>query len=880
MKNKLYFFASSIILLLLMFPQVVFSQSTTTTLTVDNSFNMGSGLLANGSTSKMAVQGDGKIVLLGNFNLVGGVSRSNIARINADGTTDTSFNPGTGFSQPFTANAVKIQSDGKIIVAGMFSMYNGTPRSSIVRINADGSLDTSFSTGTGTGGMSPTAIDIQSDGKIIVMGYGITTYNGSPVNHIFRLNADGTLDSSFVAKNFTTMSGFLSLSSLKVQSVSGADKILVGGNFTNYDGTLSSSIVRLNSDGSIDTSFTPQGNVTGSVSGIEVTSNGNVILLGGGAYYNGMPRQGVIILTPTGAIDTNFNSSGTGPTMAGSFMSPSQMLVRPDGKILISGMFTEYNGTAINGLALLNSDGTLDSGFNPNLGFGGNSPSTIALSGDGGFLIGGYFTTYNGTSLNGGFLKVDQTGALATTFMANTSVMSAFPPSIVVKQADDKIIIAGNFNVVNGTTKNFIARLNTDGSLDNNFNNGGVGPNGSVQAVSIQPNGKILIGGYFMSYNGTSRQGIARLNADGTLDTTFTPGTGFTSNGMMANIYAIETLSTGKILVGGAYFSNFDGNAVTNKNLIRLNADGTFDSTFNTNGLGVNSNMAVGVNVIREQADGKIIIGGGFGSYNGTTANGLLRLNADGTVDTSFTQSWGAGAGLNMGAAARFLIIQPNDSKIIVAGTLSSYNGTSRTNILRINTDGTLDTSFNAGSAGTVSMPFLAADGKLLVPGTFTSFNGTTINRLVRLNTDGTVDTSFTPGSTGATGAFSPSAPTRISYVLEQTDGKLLVAGNFSSYNGTARNVIVRLNPVVTSTLSVLNTEKKQLTIYPNPAQNFVTISNIKTGSVVELYDMTGKLLKTTKALGNSVTLDTTNHQNGIYLVKVDGQTSKLLISK
>lgn len=861
-----------------MFPQVVFSQSTTTTLTVDPSYNIGAGTIASGSTNKLAVQSDGKVVLLGNFNMVGGVSRSNIARINADGTTDTSFNPGTGFSQPFIASAVKIQSDGKIIAAGQFSMYNGTPRSSIVRINTDGSLDTTFNTGTGTT-MPPSTIEVQADGKIIVMGYGLTTYNGSPVNHIFRLNTDGTLDSSFVAKNFTSM-GFISLSSLKIQSVGGVEKILVGGYFTNYDGTLSSSIVRLNSDGSIDTSFTPQGNVTGNVSGIEVTSNGNVVLLGGGAYYNGMPRQGVIILTPTGAIDTNFNSSGAGPTMGGNSTSPNNMVVRPDGKILISGMFTEYNGTAINGLALLNSDGTLDSGFNPNLGFGGNSPSTIALSGDGGFLLGGYFTTYNGTSLNGGFLKVDQTGALATTFMANTSVMFAFTPSVVLKQADDKIIIAGNFNLVDGVSKNYIARFNTDGSLDTTFNNGGVGPNGSVQAVSIQPNGKILIGGYFMSYNGTSRQGIARLNTDGTLDTTFTPGTGFTSNGMIANIYSLETLSTGKILVGGASFSNFDGNAVTNKNLIRLNADGTFDNTFNPTGVGVNTNMVVGVNIIREQADGKIIIGGGFSSYNGTNANGLLRLNADGTVDTSFTQSWGAGAGLNMGGTARFLIIQPNDNKIIVAGTLSSYNGTSRTNILRLNTDGTLDTSFNAGTAGTLSWPMLATDGKLLIPGTFTSFNGTTINRLVRLNTDGTVDTSFTPGSTGASGTFSPSAPARISHVLEQTDGKLLVVGNFSSYNGTARNVIVRLNPVVTSTLSVLNTEKKQLTIYPNPAKNFVTISNIKTGSVVELYDMTGQLLKTTKAFGNSVTLDTTNYQNGMYLVKVDGQTSKLLISK
>ena len=306
---------------------------------------------------------------------------------------------------------------------------------------------------------------------------------------------------------------------------------------------------------------------------------------------------------------------------------------------------------------------------------------------------------------------------------------------------------------------------------------------------------------------------------------------------------------------------------------------GTYDSTFNTSGVGVNSAAMVGIYAIKEQADGKTLIGGTFTSFNGTNTNGFIRLNADGSVDTTFTQAWASGIGVNMGGSVRYLLIQPSDNKIIIGGSFTSYSGTARTNYARINTDGTLDTTFNAGTAGVGFLPLLLSDGRLVIPGSFTSFNGTTINRLVLLKTDGTVDTTFTPGTTGAAGAFNPLITTRVNYAMQQTDGNILLVGNFNSYNGTSRNVVVRLTPVVT-TLATSNPTINKYTLFPNPAKDFVTISNLNRGADVALFDITGKLLYQTKSFGTTLTINTSSYKNGMYLVKVDGQVIKLMISK
>ena len=177
------------------------------------------------------------------------------------------------------------------------------------------------------------------------------------------------------------------------------------------------------------------------------------------------------------------------------------------------------------------------------------------------------------------------------------------------------------------------------------------------------------------------------------------------------------------------------------------------------------------------QADGKVLVGGGFTTLGGQSRNGIGRLNADGTVDTSF----------NPGAGGSYpyvlcLALQA-DGKILVGGEFTTLGGQSRTNVGRLNADGTLDSAFNPGANKSVSSLALQPDGKILVGGDFTTLGGQTRNYLGRLNADGTVDSAFDPG-----------ASNEVSSLALQADGKILVGGGFTTLGGQTRNYIGRLN--------------------------------------------------------------------------------------
>src|SRR5262249_27852858 len=141
-------------------------------------------------------------------------------------------------------------------------------------------------------------------------------------------------------------------------------------------------------------------------------------------------------------------------------------------------------------------------------------------------------------------------------------------------QADGKMVIAGSFTAIGSTSRQYVARLNLDGTLDATFNASVVnGPNGSISQVARQSDGRFLVVGSFTSIGSTPRKGIARLNSDGSVDTTFDPGTG--SDGSLRTV-AVQ--ADGKILAGGLFHS-FNGDS-TRGYLVRLNSDGSIDPSF------------------------------------------------------------------------------------------------------------------------------------------------------------------------------------------------------------------------------------------------------------------------------------------------------------
>ena len=740
--------------------------------------NTGTG--ANNGVLTIVTQSDGKILLAGGFSTFNGTTANRIVRLNSDGTRDTAFTTNIGTGGNNTPMAIVEQSDGKILLAGYFTTWNGTTANRIVRLNSDGTKDTSFNTNTGTvPNNAPTSLATQSDGKILVGGL-FTTWNGTTVGRIVRLNSDGTRDTAFTTNTGT--GGNYSVDSIAIQS---DGKILLGGLFTTWNGTTVTRIVRLNSNGTRDTAFTTNTGTgaNSTVSSIVAQSDGKILVGGNFSTFNGTTVTRIVRLNSNGTRDTTFTTNtGTGANSA-----VDSIVTQSDGKILVAGDFTTFNGTTASGIVRLNSDGTADTAFVTNTGTGAASGSAdpIAIQSDGKILVGGSFSIWNGNTVNR-IVRLNSDGTADS-----QPGLSATVNSIAI-QSDGKILLGGAFINFDDVTVNRIVRLSSGGTRDTTFTtNTGTGANGAVDSIVTQSDGKILIIGQFTTFNGSTVNRTVRLNSDGTRDTAFTTniGTGAESGPDPTNpwddspgpsdIDSIAIQADGKILLGGR-FETWDSSTVNR--IVRLNSDGTRDTAFTTNtGTGANST----VYSIVAQTDGKILLAGGFNTLNGTTANRTVRLNSDGTRDTAFTTNIGTG-----GNSTVWSIAVQTDGKILVGGQFNTWNGTSALRIVRLNSNGTIDTAFNTnmgtGPNSNIYPIAIQSDGKILVGGNFTTWNGTTVTRIVRLNSNGTIDTAFNTNM--GTGANST-----VYSIVAQTDGKILVGGDFTTFNNSLRYRIARL---------------------------------------------------------------------------------------
>ena len=819
-----------------------------------NSLDLGHGYGdgANAMVRTSAVQPDGKIIIGGIFTVYSGTPRNGIARLNADGSLDTGFEPGTGAG---SVSSITLQPDGRIIIGGAFTSYNGTPRSRIARLNADGSLDTGFEPGTGTEGSQPIVAStaLQPDGKVIIGG-SFTSFNGTPRAGIARLNADGSLDTGFDPGTGVVGDFSATVYSTALQA---EGKIIIGGGFASYNGTPRNCLARLNADGSLDPGFDPGTGTGDQYSPVETTAlqpDGKIIIGGYFDSYNGTARNAMARVNANGSLDAGFDP-GTG---TGTYAPVHCTALQLDGKVIIGGDFDAYDGTPRKCIARLNANGSLDTGFDPGSGVVGGAiqiVNTTTLQPDGKIIIGGAFEGYNGT-VQHEITRVHGNGSFDTSFYQESTGANEYVYTTEL-QPDGKIILAGAFTSYNGTLRNFIARLSNDGSLDTGFDTGS-GADNDVYTTTLQPDGKIIIGGNFASYNGTPRQNIARLNTDGSLDAAFVPGTG-----TGGSTVATTTLQTnGKIIVGGS-FNYYNG--IPRSRIARVNANGSLDSSFDP-GTGANN----GVSNAALQPDGKIIIGGAFTSFNGTARNHIARLNTNGSLDTGFDP----GAGVEGGFFPNVLTtaLQP-DGKIIIGGSFTSYNGTPRQNIARLNTDGSLDTTFDPGagvadtSYSDVQSITLQPDGKIIIAGIFTSYDSIPRNHIARLNLDGSLDLTFDPGT---------AADNSLRTTALQPDGKIIIGGHFTSFNGNGRNRIARLIPDLTN--HVASATATGWALWPNPTSGAVTIagSGLSTAVSITITDISGRriLRLPLRSAAPGHTLELVGQPPGIYLVTVTSPTT------
>jgi uncharacterized delta-60 repeat protein len=340
----------------------------------------------------------------------------------------------------------------------------------------------------------------------------------------------------------------------------------------------------------------------------------------------------------------------------------------------------------------------------------------------------------------------------------------------IIEQPDGKILFGGRFTSYNTEQVSKIVRVNVDFLKDNTFISG-YGFNNTINKVVRQMDGKFLVGGQFEYYNTNTTPFFVRLTSGGTIDNTFSFGTGFNSN-----VNDINLQIDGKILVVGG-FTNYSGQTVNR--LVRLNSDGSIDNTF-TMGTGLNNNTFV----IQLQSDEKILIGGDYTSYSGQTYNRLIRLNSDGSIDNTFT----IGTGFNN--TVRAIKVQP-DEKILIGGNFTSYSGESFNRLIRLNSDGSIDNTFSVGVGfdSIVRDIKLDDDGKILVGGNFSTYSGTTVNGIVRLNSDGSIDNTFNVG-----GGFNSNFNNRVTTIEIGSDDKILVGGGFTTYNNKKFDSFIILN--------------------------------------------------------------------------------------
>lgn len=705
-------------------------------------------------------QADGKRVLLGNFTRANGTAASHLVRYTAAGAVDAAFQQNLGTtSQIYRATQL---ASGKLLLTGFADtplVAGGLTRNGLLRLNADGTADASFNPGTGPGSPSNAnaynGIDYAlplPNGQFLVAGL-FDQFNGVASRNLVRLNADGSVDTSF---NANLASG----DEIEYVALLPSGKYLIGG-FSYNSATTFPLLTRLNTDGSADPSFNANLRAYDDANYFVVQPDGKLLVAGSLSPANAPNPTSLVRLLPDGSLDNTFTPPANlaNTSIYSGYGQPLEL--QPDGKILVLNNTSNQSTGLTTGLIRLNADGSLDSSLQLSTGDNGNLNSITRLA-SGGLLVAGDFTSFAGT-LDRPVVQLTSTGATDLTFAPTLQIPATV--NTLVQQADGKIIVGGDFSEFNGQPVRRVARLTAAGGLDASFTsptlNGRVTslalqPDGrlllltpnSVQRLLasgardnsfappslvrsnlsrllLQPDGRILLGGSNASVNGTGlTTPLLRLLADGSRDASFAPVS--SGAGRFGNVFSLALQPDGRLLVGGTFYPT--SNASTISTVARLESTGARDASFATTDFTVPASFS-GFTALASQPDGKVLVGGFFTAVAGTLRTGLTRLNADGTPDTGFAAPFTSGT-------VSTLLVQPN-GRILAGGTLRGPGVPN--NLARLLPSGAIDPSFGATAVPNSYVLSLLTqpDGNLLLAGGFTSIGGQASSGVARLTATG-----------------------------------------------------------------------------------------------------------------------------------------------
>ncbi|HEX8370323.1 MAG TPA: hypothetical protein VF604_17385 [Pyrinomonadaceae bacterium] len=804
---------SILITSLLLFESNIYGQKELDSAGIDPTFSTKLGV--SGQVSKTIRQPDGKTIVAGDFEQVNVSERKNAVRLNSDDTVDASFN----LAENVLGTYLEILPDGKFISVLSVPQPDASPKSTIVRLHADGSIDYGFNFARnitfGDFRFMP-----RSDGKVFAVGdFKVKRGKIVVAENFMLLDQFGGMESNFNVNVTGKIRDAFPLPNGKMAIV-GAFEV------KRLSQTVGKNFAVLNENGSLDPAFDLFFGVQSeSVSGVSVQPDGKLLVYGSFSQVykqNGFGRQilkskGIARLNTDGSLDSGFITPFSSASIG-------KILLQPDGKIIGIGDVLAPSGFTQRSFFRLFSDGSLDAVFGNNLptSFFGQQISKIELLADGRIFMSGKLWLTSQTN-HKKLMRLNADGTLDQTFQIPEITGGAVDGFDL--QPDGRILAYGNFGKANGQSRVSFARFNSFGAPDENFRYAFVRSYGvNVKAAARQADGKYLIAGDFSVVNGeyvnnpeytyssyeNSFGTIVRLNQDGSLDSSFAP---FTN--LMDELCCVVVQPDGKVLIGG----NIRPVVSLKTYLVRLNADGTKDTSFNRVPIETGGDYD-SIETLRLQPDGKILVGGFFERVGGVEGRNLVRFNADGSFERFFPASQYHGSG----HMVEHLIIQP-DGKIIGGGLLPR--------LPRFNADGTLDMSFRwtdyQMAVFTRAMQ-LEPDGKILFSGQIGSgLPGEQPfypQNLYRMNQNGEIETQFNmqahkllsladgkfivgnyiaPQPSYRLAGFFPNGNAddsfnvlfdrQVNNLMQQPDGKIMAVGEFRTVNGVKQVGLTRLNP-------------------------------------------------------------------------------------
>lgn len=652
---------------------------------------------------------------------------------------------------------------------------------------------------TGTSFTIPNAHMSDADFYDVVAAVGTATMNADPVRlGVAPTQVPGIIaaDPAFTPDPITISSRVYSAARL-ANTPATAGMFLVGGEFVRWDNVQRTGLARLNADLTLDQTYVPP-LFNGVVHAIAEAPDGTVYVGGDFTAVDGHLRRGLARLTPTLQLDLAWQARDNAPASL-----VSALAVQSNGQVMVARNSGGGNGLigGTNVIRRLNLDGTFDGSFTVDVTIGNGRIFDLIVEPSGSIAFGGNFSAVNSATRNG-VARVSANGStLDTAFGGSGTNANSGTVFSLKRLTDGRYLVAGGFTTIGGLTRNRLAILdNTTGAVDTNFApTTTAGTDGPVYGATVLSDGKIFAGGNFTSYASTLTSGLVRLTTTGTIDQAYAVGSvGLGSAGAGRGL-TVYTLPLDAVGLFGVFQSVLNARRV---GVAVVNNDGTLAAT----PASLNYRAAYSGSAFVE-ADNHLTV---FGSVDiAAGASGLksaIRLNPDGTLDGAFPL--GSGFDLNgLSTFGIFRAVRQGDGKTVVLGDFGSYNGTTANKLVRLNVDGTVDSSFNAATGPTflvttTIVPLMG--GRTLLLNYGGTYNGTSFNKpLLRLSPTGAPETPY--------GSFGGGNPNMV-VEYPDSDGTLIVAGSFTSYTNPPTTAVPSPSPVSVPGLVLLAPDGSRIT--------------------------------------------------------------------